>query len=71
MTNFVIRTEDERDLGFLMFAGHDGDWPPAGRNDCVFMGAPRDPALLDDPRAFFVAEHKGHEWAADVGYTDT
>lgn len=70
MTTFVIRTDDERDLGFLMFAGHDGDWPPAGANDCVFSGFPHDPALLDDPRGRLVMEAKGEEHSAEISYTD-
>lgn len=71
MTSFVIRTEDEEDLGFLFFASHDGAWPPAGANACVFSGFANDPSLLDDPRARFVMEHKGQEWVADVRYTNT
>ncbi|MCY1406456.1 hypothetical protein D9M71_217230 [compost metagenome] len=54
-----------------MFAAHDGEWPPAGKNDCIFSGFPYAPSLLDDPRARFVMEHKGREWIADVDYTDT
>ncbi|WP_414831738.1 hypothetical protein [Afifella sp. YEN Y35] len=69
MTSFVIWTENEEDLGFLMFARHEGEWPPAGRHDCVFTGSPHDPKLLDDPRGLFVAEHKGREWTAEVDYT--
>ncbi|NGN45329.1 hypothetical protein G6N74_30250 [Mesorhizobium sp. CGMCC 1.15528] len=71
VTSFVIWTEDEEDLGFLGFARHDGEWPPAGENECVFSGFPHDPSLLDDPRGRFVMEHKGREWIADVNYTDT
>lgn len=71
MTSFVIRTEDEEDLGFLLFASHEGEWPPAGANACIFSGSPNDPSLLDDPRGRFVMEHKGQEWIADVSYTDT
>ncbi|MCC7253202.1 hypothetical protein [Hyphomicrobium sp.] len=70
MTSFVIRTEDEEDLGFLLFASHDGEWPPAGANECIFGGFPNDPSLLDDPRGRFVVDHKGQEWIADVSYTD-
>lgn len=70
MTSFVIRTEDEEDLGFLLFAAHDGQWPPSGENECVFNGFPYDPWLLDDPRARFVMEQKGQEWIAAVDYTD-
>lgn len=70
MTTFVIRTEDEDDVGFFMFAKHDGDWPPAGYNNCVFSGFAYDPSLLDDPHAIFVADHKGREWRAKVSYTD-
>lgn len=71
MTSFVIWTEEEEDLGFLGFAHHEGDWPPAGKNDCIFSGFPHNPSLLDDPRSRFVMEHKGREWVADVNYTDT
>lgn len=70
MTSFVIRTEDEDDLGFLLFAAHDGDWPPAGEIGCVFSGFPLDPALLDDPRGRLVMDHKGREWVAQVSYSD-
>lgn len=69
MTTFVIRTEDEEDLGFILFATHSGEWPPLGSIECVFMDAPRDAALLDDPRARLIAEHKGQEWTAEVSYT--
>lgn len=71
MTSFVIRTEDEEDLGFILFAAHDGEWPPAGENECIFNGAPYDPSLMDDPRGRFVMEQKGREWVAVVDYTDT
>lgn len=71
MTTFVIRTEDGQDLGFLLFARHEGDWPPAGRIDCVFTGFARDPGLEDDPRGSFVSAHKGREWTAEVTYTPT
>lgn len=71
MTTFAIWTDEEEDLGFILFAKHDGDWPPAGNNDCVFSGAPYDPALLDDPRARFVSDHKGKENVAMISYTDT
>lgn len=70
MTTFVIRTDDERDLGFLMFAGHEGDWPPAGTNGCVFSGFPHDASLLDDPRGRFVMDNKGEEQKAELSYTD-
>lgn len=69
MTTFVIRTEDGRDLGFLMLADHDGDWPPAGRIDCVFSGFPYDPTLLDDPRGLLVMDNKGQEFSAEVSYS--
>lgn len=71
MTSFVIRTDDEEDLGFLLFANHEGEWPPVGANDCAFSGFPFDPALLDDPRARFVIDHRGEHCIADVSYTDT
>ncbi|WP_152046413.1 hypothetical protein [Aureimonas psammosilenae] len=71
MTSFVIWTQNEEDLGFLMFAQHDGEWPPAGRHDCMFTGSPRDPQLLNDPRSLFVSQHKGREWMAEVTYTPT
>lgn len=67
---FVIRTENEDDLGFFLFAAHEGDWPPAGLNDCVFSGFPYDPALLNDPRANFIAGHKKRDWQAEVDYND-
>lgn len=70
MTTFVIRTEEEDDLGFFMFAKYEGDWPPPGSNFCVFNGFPWDPSLSDDPGATFVADHKGREWQAEVSYTD-
>ncbi|HUG63438.1 MAG TPA: hypothetical protein VMP03_16445, partial [Methylomirabilota bacterium] len=70
VTNFVLRTEDEEDLGFLLFAKHDGEWPPAGENKCVFNGSPFALSLFDDPRSRFIMEHKGREWIADVHYTD-
>ena len=71
MTTFIIRTEDEEDLGFILFAKHSGEWPPPGEIDCVFTGSPHAAALRDDPRGRFVAEHKGREWTADVSYTET
>ncbi|WP_145640776.1 hypothetical protein [Neorhizobium alkalisoli] len=70
MTSFAIMTEDEEDLGFILFASHEGDWPPPGPNDCVFNGFPYDPSLLETPEARFVADHKGREWSADFTYTD-
>ena len=70
MTTFVIRTDDERDLGFLMFADHDGDWPPPGAHDCIFSGFPHDPDLIDDPRGRFVMDHKNEERSAEVSYAD-
>ncbi|WP_182087205.1 hypothetical protein [Aureimonas sp. ME7] len=69
MTSFVIRTRDEDDLGFLLFAAHEGEWPPAGTIDCVFTGSPHDPSLLDDPRGRFVVTHKDREYSAEIGYT--
>lgn len=70
MTSFVIRTDNEDDLGFLLFADHEEDWPPSGENDCIFTGFPHDPALFDDPRGRFFLEHKHMEWVAEVSYTD-
>lgn len=71
MATFVIRTEDEQDLGFLLFAGRDGEWPSSGSYDCVFTGFPHDTSLWKDPRGLFVMDHKGPEWDADVSYTET
>ena len=71
MTCFVIWTDDEEDLGFLMFSAHEGEWPPPGKTDCIFTGSPHDPSLMDDPRARFVTQHKGREWSAEVSYADT
>ncbi len=71
MTTFVIMTDEEEDLGFILFAKHDGEWPPAGHNDCVFSGMPHNPALLEDPRGRFVADHKGQEHVALISYTET
>ncbi len=71
MTSFVIRTEDDEDLGFLLFVKQQGEWPPAGPNECVFSGTPYDSLLLNDPRGRFVTEHNGQEWIAAVNYTDT
>ncbi|MGI8397565.1 hypothetical protein ACRYWZ_14390 [Agrobacterium deltaense] len=71
MTNFVIRTDNGEDLGFLLFVECHGGWPPSGLNECVFTGFPRDPRLLDDPCWRFVMEHKEQEWIATVNYTDT
>lgn len=71
MTSFVIRTEDEEDLGFLLFAAHEGDWPPPGEIGCLFNGFPLDPALLADPRGRLIMDHKGREWPAQVSYSDT
>ena len=71
MTTFVIRNEDEEDLGFILFAKHSGEWPPPGSIDCVFMDAPRGAALLHDPGVRLIAEHKGREWTAEVIYTST
>lgn len=71
MTSFAIQTDEDEDLGFILFARHDGDWPPAGKNECIFNGFPYDAALLDDPRGRFVMEQKGQEWIADVSYSAT
>lgn len=71
MTTFVIRTYDGEDLGFILFANHEGDWPPAGENHCVFQGFPQDQAAGDDPHRRLVLDHKGREWTADIHYTDT
>lgn len=71
MTSFVIMTDDDENLGFILFASHDGEWPPAGPNDVVFAGAPQNPALNSDPAALFVAERKGREHRAEISYSDT
>lgn len=71
MTTFILRTEDEQDLGFVLFANHPGEWPPPGAINCVFMGLPQATALRDDPRGRFVAEHEKREWTADVNYANT
>ena len=68
MTAFALRTEEEEVLGFLLFAKHEGDRPPAGPNDCVLAGGPVKPSLLSDPRASFIRDHKGSEWTAEVSY---
>jgi hypothetical protein len=70
VTCFVIRTQDDDDIGFLLFAGHEGDWPPSGRIDCVFTGFPHDSTLGDDPHGRFVLAHKHMEWVAEVSYTE-
>lgn len=71
MTTFVIRTEEEQDLGFLLFARRDSDWPSAGSYDCIFTGFPRDTSLWEDARGLFVMDHKGREWEAEVSYAET
>jgi hypothetical protein len=69
MTTLVITTRDDQELGFVLFARHDGMWPPAGTNDCIITPFPAsDSSLLDDPAARFVAEHAGKEWVAEIGY---
>ncbi|MDG6094494.1 hypothetical protein LOC54_05095 [Acetobacter sp. AN02] len=71
MSSFIIRTEDGRDLGFLLFAGSKDRRPSSGKHDCIFMGIPFDASLLDDPGSHFITEHKGREWSADVSYAGT
>lgn len=70
MTAFVVRTEVDEDVGFLLFARHAGEWPPAGPIDCQFTGAPADAALLDGAHARFLEACKGREWTAVVAYAD-
>lgn len=70
MTTFVIRTREEDDLAFLLFANHDGDWPPAGRNNVMFTSLPFGAGLGDELPGAFVNAHKGQEWIADVGYAE-
>lgn len=36
----VGRTEDEEDLGIILFAAHDGEWSPAGENEYIFYWCP-------------------------------
>ncbi len=71
MTTFVLRTEDDDDLGFLMFADHEGEWPPPGINDCTISGFAFDPDVLRSPRGEWVMDHKHEEYRAAVSYTET
>ena len=71
MATFVIKTVGNQDLGFLLIASGEGDWPSAGWYDCIFTGFPADTSLWDDPRGLFVMDHKGQEWKADVSHADT
>ncbi len=70
MTTFVFRTDDGDHLGFLLFAKHEGDWPPPGTARCIITGCPFDADLFDDPRAVFILDHKHVEWQAQVSYTE-
>jgi len=69
--SFHIKTDDGRQLGFVLFAKRDADWASAGFYDCILMGIPHDASLFDDPRGCFILDHRHQEQVAEVNYEGT